>query len=159
MKLAYARKGGADSALSCGAASLDAEGTLFGAGYMQMSGEQEAAWAQDVNQFIADEDELLFAARTSGCLLLDELFSGFAAKAAAALSAAISARFKEAEQLKVRFGCIVARYQNGAKTGIRSFPSEYCASIISSLHLPSANNTGSQSEVLSRLKIASIGGS
>lgn len=78
-----------------------AEERICHAGYMQMTGEQEAAWGQEVNQFIADEDEVLFAVRTSGCLLLDELFSGFAAKAAAALSAAVAERFKEAEQLAV----------------------------------------------------------
>ena len=69
-----------------------------------MTAEQEERWSEDTNQLIADEDELVFSVRTSGSLLLEELFTAFPALAAAALSSAVQAHFRQATELKVMQG-------------------------------------------------------
>ena len=69
-----------------------------------MTAEQEERWSQDPNQLLADEDELVFSVRTSGSLLLEELFTAFPAPAAAALSSAVQVHFKTATELKVMQG-------------------------------------------------------
>lgn len=73
------------------------------AGYMQVTAEEEGSWTQDVNQLLADEQECVFALRSSGSLLLEELFSAFPGPTAAALSAAVQQRMAEAASLEVQY--------------------------------------------------------
>ena len=69
-----------------------------------MTAEQEEKWSEDPNQLLAEEDELVFSVRTSGSLLLEELFTAFPALAAAALSSAVQVHFRQATELKVMQG-------------------------------------------------------
>ena len=76
-------------------------------GYMQMTGAQADAWEQDINQYVADEEEETFSVRTSGELLLDELMIAFPSLTAKALNSAVQVRFVEAAEAKVNLSLLI----------------------------------------------------
>ncbi len=71
------------------------------AGYMQMTSVQESIWAEDAEQYVADEEEETFSARASGELLLDSLLTAFGREACSALACACQSRLQHADHLKV----------------------------------------------------------
>ena len=71
------------------------------AGYMQMTAVQESIWAEDAEQYVADEEEETFSARASGELLLDSLLTGFSQEACAALASASQSHLQHADHLQV----------------------------------------------------------
>ena len=71
------------------------------AGYMQMTSVQESIWAEDAEQYVADEVEETFSARASGELLLDSLLTAFGREACNALASASQSHFQHADQLQV----------------------------------------------------------
>lgn len=62
--------------------------------YMQMTAGQASSWADDPNQYIADEEELFASLRASGEMLLDELCEVCRAQAVADLLASVQQRMQ-----------------------------------------------------------------
>lgn len=71
-----------------------------GAGYIQITDDQEELWGADAGAFVADEEDDMVSVRTSGQLVLDELLQA-ADGAAGILSSAVGRRLEEAAHLKV----------------------------------------------------------
>ena len=78
------------------------------AGYMQMTAVQESIWAEDAEQYVADEEEETCSARASGELLLDSLLTAFSREACTALASSSQSHSQHADHLQVNavnFAC------------------------------------------------------
>ena len=84
----------------CSAASC-ADAKAWSAGYMQVTHLQETEWLADVNQMLRDEDDLSYSVRTSACLFLDEVLSGFSATLFGFLGEDVNRWCQEAAHQKV----------------------------------------------------------
>lgn len=68
--------------------------------FLQATHEQEEAWAGDANQMVADEEEGVISARSSGGLLLEELVEAFEDHALRPISVAVQRRLLDSNSAR-----------------------------------------------------------
>ncbi|XP_020110615.1 importin-9 isoform X3 [Ananas comosus] len=69
--------------------------------FQQMTEEQVRTWSLDANQYVADEDDVTYSCRVSGCLLLEEIINAYGEEGIDAIIVASQNRFHESREAKV----------------------------------------------------------
>uniref|UniRef100_A0A0D6QYM5 Importin N-terminal domain-containing protein n=1 Tax=Araucaria cunninghamii TaxID=56994 RepID=A0A0D6QYM5_ARACU len=68
--------------------------------FMQITEDQVETWLSDANQYVADEDDVMYSCRISGVLLLEELVSTYGLVGIRSIIDAVKKRVGEASQAK-----------------------------------------------------------
>ncbi|KAI4379178.1 hypothetical protein MLD38_005507 [Melastoma candidum] len=66
-------------------------------GFLQVTAQQMHSWLMDVNEFVANEDDLTYSCRVSGALLLEEIATSCGRKGIDAIIESAKARFSESQ--------------------------------------------------------------
>ncbi|XP_074274717.1 uncharacterized protein LOC141598823 [Silene latifolia] len=69
-------------------------------GFLQITEQQIHSWSLDSNQYISDEEEIMYNCRVSGVLLLEEIINSCGEEGIAAIVDAARRRFLESQQQK-----------------------------------------------------------
>lgn len=68
--------------------------------FMQITEDQVQTWSSDVNQYVADEDDVMYSCRISGVLLLEELVGAYEFVGIQSIVDAVKKRIGEATEAK-----------------------------------------------------------
>ncbi|XP_039044693.1 importin-9-like [Hibiscus syriacus] len=108
--------------------------------FLQVTEQQIHMWSTDVNQFVADEDDVTYSCRVSGALLLEEVATCCGEKGIDAIISAAGRRFSESQQEKAGGSVVWWRLREATLFALASLSEQLLEAEVSGLKKVSLGN-------------------